>query len=103
MEQARPLMPNVELFTEPYAAAAGADAVVIVTEWDQLRALDLKRLAASMAAPVLVDLRNVYPPEDAVAAGLRWYGVGKPDNAPAVATAAAGDLVDADVGERRVG
>ncbi|MGZ8283091.1 MAG: UDP-glucose dehydrogenase family protein [Allosphingosinicella sp.] len=78
MEQARPLMPNVELFSDPYAAAAGADAVVLVTEWDQLRALDLRRLANTMAAPVLVDLRNIYPPEDAAAAGLRWYGVGKP-------------------------
>ncbi|MGZ8347459.1 MAG: UDP-glucose dehydrogenase family protein [Allosphingosinicella sp.] len=78
MEHARPLMPNVELFSDPYAAAAGADAVVLVTEWDQLRALDLRRLANTMAAPVLVDLRNIYPPEDAAAAGLRWYGVGKP-------------------------
>jgi UDPglucose 6-dehydrogenase len=78
MEQARPLMPGVELFDSPYAAAAGADAVVLVTEWDVLRALDLKRLAATMAAPVLVDLRNIYPPEDVAAAGLRWHGVGKP-------------------------
>ncbi|MGZ8311034.1 MAG: UDP-glucose dehydrogenase family protein, partial [Allosphingosinicella sp.] len=54
MEQARPLRPNVELFSDPYAAAAGADAVVLVTEWDQLRALDLRRLANTMAAPVLV-------------------------------------------------
>jgi UDPglucose 6-dehydrogenase len=82
-EQARPLMPNVELFSDPYAAASGADAVVLVTEWDVLRALDLKRLAHSMAAPVLVDLRNIYPPEDVAAAGLRWYGVGKPEFEPA--------------------
>src|SRR5687768_3790201 len=77
MEQARPLMPGVELFASPYAAAAGADAIVLVTEWDVLRALDLKRLAATMAAPVLVDLRNIYPPEDVAAAGLRWHGVGR--------------------------
>jgi UDPglucose 6-dehydrogenase len=43
-----------------------------------LRALDLRRLAATMAAPVLVDLRNVYPPEEVTAAGLRWHGVGRP-------------------------
>jgi UDPglucose 6-dehydrogenase len=78
MEQARPLMPGVELFDSPYDAAAGADAVVLVTEWDVLRALDLRRLAATMAAPVLVDLRNVYPPEEVTAAGLRWHGVGRP-------------------------
>ena len=78
MEQARPLMPNVELCDTPYQAASAADAVVLVTEWDVLRALDLRRLAAAMAEPVLVDLRNVYPPEEVVAAGLRWHGIGKP-------------------------
>jgi UDPglucose 6-dehydrogenase len=77
-EQARPLMPDVEFHTSPYAAAEGADAVVLVTEWDVLRALDLERLARTMGTPVFVDLRNVYPPEDAVAAGLRWFGVGRP-------------------------
>ena len=70
IEQARPLMPNVELFDDPYAAADGADAVVLVTEWDALRALDLDRIAARMAQPILVDLRNIYPPEEAEAAGL---------------------------------
>lgn len=77
-EQARPLMPNVELYDSPYEAAAGADAVVLVTEWDVLRALDLRRIAASMATPVLVDLRNVYPPEDVEAAGLAWHAIGRP-------------------------
>ncbi len=78
IEQARPLMPNVELFDDPYAAADGVDAVVLVTEWDALRALDLDRIAGRMAQPILVDLRNIYPPEEAEAAGLRWYGVGRP-------------------------
>jgi UDPglucose 6-dehydrogenase len=78
MEQARPLMPDVVLCGDPYEAAAGADAVVLVTEWDVLRALDLKRLAGAMAAPVLVDLRNVYPPDEVEAAGLAWHGIGKP-------------------------
>ena len=78
MEQARPLMPGVALCADPYEAATGADAVVLVTEWDVLRALDLKRLAAAMAAPILIDLRNVYPPEDVEAAGLVWHGIGKP-------------------------
>jgi UDPglucose 6-dehydrogenase len=78
MEQARPLMPQVELCDSPYAAAEGADAVVIVTEWDVLRALDLRRLAQTMSAPIFVDLRNIYPPDEIIAAGLRWHGVGKP-------------------------
>ena len=77
-EQARPLMPNVEFFDGAYKAADGADAVVLVTEWDVLRALDLPRLARSMAQPVFVDLRNVYPPEEVAEAGLRGYSVGRP-------------------------
>jgi len=76
-EQARPLMPGVEFFDNPYAAAKGADAVVLVTEWDVLRALDLSRLAGSMNQPILVDLRNVYPIDDVENAGLRWHGIGK--------------------------
>ena len=78
MEQARPLMPHVTLCTSPYEAADGADAVVLVTEWDALRALDLDRLAARMKGRVLVDLRNVYPAEEIEEAGLAWHGVGRP-------------------------
>jgi UDPglucose 6-dehydrogenase len=78
IEQARPLMPNVTFSGSPYDAAAGADAVVLVTEWDVLRALDLGRIARSMRTPVLVDLRNIYPIEDVEGAGLVWHGIGKP-------------------------
>jgi UDPglucose 6-dehydrogenase len=78
VEQARPMMPNVQFFDSPYLAAAGADAVVLVTEWDVLRALDLKRLARDMAQPIFVDLRSVYPPEEVEQAGLRWFGIGRP-------------------------
>ena len=77
IEQARALMPDIEYFEDPYKAAEGADAVVLVTEWDVLRALDLHRLATTMSQPILVDLRNVYPPEDVEAAGLQWFGIGK--------------------------
>ncbi len=78
IDQARPLMPGMTFCDTPYAAAEGADAVVLVTEWDVLRALDLKRLKAAMAGDVLVDLRNVYTPQEAIAAGFQWQGVGKP-------------------------
>jgi UDPglucose 6-dehydrogenase len=78
IEQARPLMPGVDFFDSPYAAAKGADAVVLVTEWDVLRALDLGRLAGSLAGPVFIDLRGVYPPEEVEEAGLRWFGIGRP-------------------------
>ena len=88
MEQARPLMPGVEYCSNPYEAARGADAVVLVTEWDALRALDLDRLAASMRGTAFVDLRNIYPPEEVEQAGLSWYGIGQaPRPASAVETA----------------
>jgi len=78
IEQARPMMPGVDFFDSPYRAADGADAVVLVTEWDVLRALDLKRLASTMKQPIFVDLRSVYPPEEIEEAGLRWFGIGRP-------------------------
>jgi UDPglucose 6-dehydrogenase len=81
IEQARPLMPDVDFFDTPYAAAEGADAVVLVTEWDVLRALDLRRLAEAMAQPVFVDLRNVYPPAEVREAGLDSHSIGRPAGA----------------------
>ncbi len=77
MEQARPLLPEVTMCDDPYAAIAGADVVVIVTEWDAFRALDLKRVKQLANAPVLVDLRNVYKPEDMRAAGFEYVSVGR--------------------------
>src|SRR3546814_213873 len=77
IEQSRPMMPGIEFSTSPYEAAKGADAVVLVTEWDVLRALDLKRLAAAMAEPVFVDLRNIYPTQEVENAGCRSTGIGR--------------------------
>ncbi|RDE04818.1 UDP-glucose dehydrogenase family protein [Sphingomonas aracearum] len=77
MEAARRVMPGIDYRTDAYDAAAGADAVVIVTEWDTYRALDLKRLKAAMSGDVMVDLRNVYPPADAEAAGFRYSSIGR--------------------------
>ncbi len=62
------MMPDLTYCSDAYDAAEGADAVVIVTEWDAFRALDLTRLKALMVAPVLVDLRNVYRREEVEAA-----------------------------------
>jgi UDPglucose 6-dehydrogenase len=76
-EQARPLMPQVEFADDAQAAAKGADAVVIVTEWDEFRALDLAELAASMRGTILVDLRNVYDRADVERAGLAYHGIGR--------------------------
>ena len=77
VEQAKKVLQGVEFVVDPYAAAEGADAVVIVTEWDAYRALDLRRLATTMATPLLVDLRNVYSQDEAAKAGLDYVGVGK--------------------------
>ncbi|MFK4871996.1 UDP-glucose dehydrogenase family protein [Novosphingobium sp. ZW T3_23] len=77
MEQARPLMPGVEMKQDPYAAIEGADAVVLVTEWDAFRALDLARIKAIAKAPVLVDLRNVYKPEHVREAGFTYLSIGR--------------------------
>lgn len=81
VEQARPLLTNVDFSPSPYAAAEGADALVIVTEWDEFRALDLERIASVLKTPLLVDLRNIYPPAEAEHAGLTLVGVGKPSQA----------------------
>ncbi|VUD74106.1 UDP-glucose 6-dehydrogenase [Methylobacterium symbioticum] len=77
MDQARALMPGLAYAEDPYACAEGADALVIVTEWDAFRALDFARLRERMAQPVLVDLRNVYSAEDAEKHGFSYTGVGK--------------------------
>ena len=77
MEIAKAMMPHVTYCGDAYEAAQGADAVVIVTEWDIYRALDLKRLAATMAGAVMVDLRNVYPPTDVERAGFAYSSIGR--------------------------
>jgi UDPglucose 6-dehydrogenase len=78
MENARAVLENVEFCANAYDCATEADAVVIVTEWEQFRALDLQRLAACMARPVIVDLRNVYSPDEVTRHGFFYSGVGRP-------------------------
>ena len=79
MEEARRLLPGVEFQEGPYEVAQSADAVVLLTEWDQFRALDLDRLRLLMRAPVVVDLRNVYRPDDMRRRGFRYHGIGRGD------------------------
>ncbi len=76
-EQAKKLLNDVVYCGGPYEAMEGADAVVIVTEWDAFRALDLTRVKSLLTKPVFVDLRNVYPVETIEAAGLIYHGVGR--------------------------
>ena len=77
MEQAKPLMANVAFCKDAYDCAQGASALVIVTEWEQFRALDFVRLKTIMASPVLVDLRNVYRPEEAARHGFVYESIGR--------------------------
>ena len=75
------LLPGVVWCTDAYEAAADADAVVILTEWNEFRALDLTRLAGAMARPAMADLRNVYDPKTARAAGFAYAAIGRGDDA----------------------
>ncbi|MET0867084.1 MAG: UDP-glucose/GDP-mannose dehydrogenase family protein [Pseudorhodoplanes sp.] len=77
MAQAREVLTGVTYADGPYDCAKGADVLVIVTEWEQFRALDLAALKAAMAKPVIVDLRNIYPPEDMKKHGFAYTGVGR--------------------------
>ncbi|GAC1404225.1 MAG: UDP-glucose/GDP-mannose dehydrogenase family protein [Novosphingobium sp.] len=77
MDLAAGMMPHVTMTKGPYEAIEGADAVVLVTEWDAFRALDLDRVKRIARAPVLVDLRNVYDPAEMRAAGFTYTSVGR--------------------------
>jgi len=77
MEQAKSVMGNVTFCDDAYSCAKGAAALVIVTEWEQFRALDFDRLKTVMAQPVLVDLRNVYRPDEMSRRGFVYEGVGR--------------------------
>ncbi|WP_024506553.1 UDP-glucose/GDP-mannose dehydrogenase family protein [Bradyrhizobium sp. ARR65] len=78
MPQAEKVLENVTFCKSAYDCAKGAHAVVIVTEWEQFRALDLKELSAVMASSVIVDLRNIYSPEEVMRNGFHYCGVGRP-------------------------
>ena len=75
--EARQLLAGVDFKAGPYDAVEGADAAVILTEWDQFRALDLDRVKLLMRAPVMVDLRNIYQPADMRARGFTYVSVGR--------------------------
>ena len=77
LHEARQLLRDVDFKADPYEVATGADALVIITEWDQFRALDLDRVKLLMNAPVLVDLRNIYKPADVRARGFKYASIGR--------------------------
>jgi len=80
MKQARSMLENVEYAENAYSCIDGADALVIVTEWDAFRALDLDRVKALLKRPILVDLRNIYRPSDMARRGFTYVSVGRPSS-----------------------
>jgi UDPglucose 6-dehydrogenase len=77
MQEARKLMPRLETASDPYACIEGADVMLILTEWEQFRALDLGRVKAGLRTPVIIDLRNIYRPADLAAKGFKYVSVGR--------------------------
>jgi len=78
MGEAAKLLEDIEFADDAYSAMDGADAVVIVTEWNEFRALDLERAKGLLKSPVFVDLRNIYRPEDLAALGFDYHSIGRP-------------------------
>jgi len=77
IEEARRILPEVDYCPDTYSTAEGADLLVLATEWNQFRNLDLERIKESMRRPILVDLRNVYEPERVRSLGFTYCGVGR--------------------------
>src|SRR5215210_882029 len=78
MPNAKELLPDVTYCDGPYSCVENADAMVLVTEWEQLRALDFRRVKAAMKRPVMVDLRNIYRPDEMERHGFTYVSIGRP-------------------------
>jgi UDPglucose 6-dehydrogenase len=77
VEKARAILPEVDFLPDPYAVAKGADALIVVTEWNEFRNLDLARIKRLMGRPVLIDGRNIYDPADMRELGFVYRGIGR--------------------------
>jgi UDPglucose 6-dehydrogenase len=86
MEKARAVLPNVTYCADAYEAAIGADAILIVTEWDEFRQMDWQRLLAAVEQPLVIDGRNVFRPEEITLSGFRYVSIGRGDAIPSQAT-----------------
>ena len=78
MKEAAHLLKGIEFAGSAYAAIDGADAMVIITEWDQFRALDFDRIKGAMKSNIVIDLRNIYSPEDMARYGFAYTSIGRP-------------------------
>ena len=82
IDEARKLMPDLDYCGDAYETMKGADALVLITEWNEFRALDLDRVKALLRQPVVIDLRNIYQPDEMIAAGLTYHSIGRPGAEP---------------------
>ena len=82
MDACRQELPEITYCQDPYETAEGADALVILTEWNQFRHLGAKRLSEALNSPLIIDLRNIYEPARMAAAGFRYVSVGRPTGTP---------------------
>jgi UDPglucose 6-dehydrogenase len=86
LEEACQIVSGLVPCTDTYEAAQGADALILMTEWNQFRTLDFDRLKTLLRQPIFFDLRNVYEPDRVAAFGFRHISVGRPNKAPSPAT-----------------
>jgi UDPglucose 6-dehydrogenase len=88
MDEAKKMMPSLDYCGDAYQAIEGADALVLLTEWNEFRALDLARVKELLRAPVVIDLRNIYQPQDMAEAGLVYHSIGRSSGVPPAGKAA---------------
>jgi UDPglucose 6-dehydrogenase len=91
MEKAKPALPSITYCSDPYEAAEGADAIVIVTEWDEFRLVDWHRLRSMVERPLVVDGRNMLDAGEMARRGFHYISVGRPSITPEEAPSAASD------------
>jgi UDPglucose 6-dehydrogenase len=78
MDEAKKLMPEIVYCQDAYQTMEGADALILLTEWNEFRGLDLGRARDLLASPLVIDLRNIYQPAEMAAAGLSYLSIGRP-------------------------
>ena len=93
MDHARKLFPALICFDDPYTAAAGADVLVLMTEWNEFRNMDLPRIQTALGSPRLLDCRNVYDPREMAELGFDYVSVGRPRRSPGDAVETAADWI----------
>jgi UDPglucose 6-dehydrogenase len=77
MDVARSILPAVEMFDDPYSMADGCDALMVITEWNEFKQLDLEKIKGLLKSPTIFDGRNIYEPEKMKEIGIKYRGMGR--------------------------